>query len=286
MKLGARKGYDLTMSDPGILWITFNRPERKNGMTSTIKRELIETLAQAQMSNDVRVIVFTGSGDAFCAGDDLKGYATGLREDDGQVPLIPPGHDSGIGTYEGLRVISQALNTAIRNLDKITIAAMNGIAIQTGFSLALACDFRIAATSARMGSATLRFALLPDEGGPFLLVEHLGVARTMDFLMRRKIVTAEEALDMGLVSEVVPDAELMAAAGTLAREMAEGPQVAMRLLKRCVYNAASMSWEQSLDDIAAKTAIVDHHPDSREGVASFKERRSPSFNAWLAKTGA
>lgn len=286
MKLGARKGYELTLTDPGILWITFNRPERKNGMTSTIKRELIETLTQAQMSNDVRVIVFTGSGDAFCAGDDLKGYATGLRDDDGQVPLIPPGHDSGIGTYEGLRVISQALNTAVRQIDKITIAALNGIAIQTGFSLALACDFRIAASTARMGSATLRFALLPDEGGPFLLVQHLGLARTMDFLMRKKIVDADEALDMGLVNEVVAPGDLMAATGALAREMAEGPQVAMRLLKRCVYNAAEMSWEQSLDDIAAKTAIVDHHPDSREGVASFKERRAPAFNAWLSKSGS
>ncbi|MEC9345140.1 MAG: enoyl-CoA hydratase/isomerase family protein [Pseudomonadota bacterium] len=286
MKLGARKGYDLSMTEPGILWITFNRPESKNGMTSTIKRELIETLTQAQMDNGVRVIVFTGSGDSFSAGDDLKGYSTGLREDDGQVPLIPAGHDSGIGTYEGLRVISQALNTAVRNMDKITIAAMNGIAIQTGFSLALACDFRIAASTARMGSATLRFALLPDEGGPYLLMQHLGLARTMDFLMRKKIVTAAEAQEMGLVNEVVAPGELMSATEALAREMAEGPQVAMRLLKRCVYNAAEMNWAQSLDDIAAKTAIVDHHPDSREGVASFKERRTPSFNAWLSKTGS
>lgn len=284
MKTGSFKGFETTISDPGILWITFNRPGQKNGMSSAMKRELIETLTQAQMDDAVRVVVFTGSGDSFSAGDNLKGYATADREsDDGQVPLIPPGHDTGIGTYDGLRWISQQLNTTIRQLDKITIAAINGIAIQTGFSLALCCDFRIAATTARLGSGTLRFALLPDEGGQHLLVQHMGLAKTMDFLMRKRIVPAAEALELGLVGEVVAPEELRSAAEALAREMAEGPQVAMRLLKRTIYNAAEMTWPQALDDIAGKTAIVDHHPDAREGVASFKEKRRPSFNAWLAE---
>jgi 2-(1,2-epoxy-1,2-dihydrophenyl)acetyl-CoA isomerase len=119
------------------------------------------------------------------------------------VPPIPPGHDTALGTYNALRTISQQVNTAVRSLDKLTIAAINGVAIQTGFSLALACDFRIAAAGARMGSATLRFGLLPDEGGQYLLVQHLGFARALDFLMRKRIVTAEEALDLGLVTEVV-----------------------------------------------------------------------------------
>lgn len=281
MRMGAYKGFELSLSDPGILWVTLNRPERKNGMTSAMKRELIEALTHAQMDDSVRVIVFTGSGDSFSAGDDLKGYATGMREEAGDVPLIPAGHDTGIGTCDGLRWISQQLNTTIRQIDKITIAAINGIAIQTGFSLALSCDFRIAATTARMGSATLRFALLPDEGGQALLVQHLGLSRTMDFLMRKRIVTGAEAAEMGLVSSAVAPEDLKAEAEALAREMAEGPQVAMRLLKRSVYNAAEMTWPQALDDIAGKTAVVDHHPDAREGVASFKEKRRPAFNAWL-----
>jgi 2-(1,2-epoxy-1,2-dihydrophenyl)acetyl-CoA isomerase len=285
MKTGEFKGYETSISDPGILWIRFNRPEQKNGMTSAMKRDLIETLTEAQMSNDVRVIVFTGSGDSFSAGDNLKGYAELDRETEGQVPLIHPGHDSGIGTYAGLRTVSQALNTTIREMDKITIAAINGIAIQTGFSLALACDFRIASSIARMGSGTLRFALLPDEGGQYLLVQHLGLARTMDFLMRKRIVPAIEALELGLVNEVVSPADLISAADRLARDMASGPQVAMRLLKRSIYNAADMNWLQALDDIAGKTAVTDHHPDAREGVASFKEKRKPQFNAWLDDAG-
>ncbi|WP_416899244.1 MAG: enoyl-CoA hydratase/isomerase family protein [Minwuia sp.] len=286
MRTGTFKGYETWISDPGILWIRFNRPEQKNGMTAVVKRDLIETLTEAQMDNAVRVIVFTGSGDSFSAGDNLKGYARLDREsDDNQVKLIPGGHDTGIGTYSALRTVSQALNTRIREMDKITIAAINGVCIQTGFSLALSCDFRIASTEARLGSGTLRFALLPDEGGQYLLVQHMGLAKTMDFLMRKKIVPAAEAQELGLVGEVVAPDALMDATEALAREMAEGPQVAMRLLKRSVYNAAEMNWLQALDDIAGKTAVSDHHPDSREGIASFKEKRKPAFNKWLDEAG-
>ena len=281
METGSFRGFEVRLEDPGIAWITFNQPDRLNGMTSGVKRDLVETLTQAQMDNAVRVIVFTGSGRAFCAGDDLKAYSEGMQADPGLVPPIPPGHDNAIGTYDGLRMISQALNATVRSIDKLTIAALNGVAIQTGFTLALACDFRIAAESARLGSATLRFALLPDEGGQHLLVQHMGLAKTLDFVMRKRIVSAAEAHALGLVHEVVPDDQLAEAAGVLARELAEGPQVAMRLLKRSLYNAAELTFEQACDEIAAKTAVVDHHPDARDGVASFVEKRAPKFNAWL-----
>ncbi|MBI5947150.1 MAG: enoyl-CoA hydratase/isomerase family protein [Chloroflexi bacterium] len=280
MRTGSFRGFDVAMHDPGIAVITFNRPERLNGLNQPIKRDLIEALTQAQMDDDVRVVVFAGSGRAFCAGDDISGRP---MEGTGEalVPDIHPGHHNAIGTYEGLRVLSQPLNSAIRGLDKLTIAALNGVAIQTGLSLALACDFRIASTEARLGSATLRFGLLPDEGGQFLLVQLMGVAKTMDFLMRKRIVGAAEALDLGLVHEVVEPAELQGRAMALAKELAEGPQVSMRLLKRTLYNAAEMTWAHALDDIAGKTAISDHHPDAREGVRAFQEKRAPKFNAWL-----
>jgi 2-(1,2-epoxy-1,2-dihydrophenyl)acetyl-CoA isomerase len=175
------------------------------------------------------------------------------------------------------------LNLAIRNCDKISIAAINGVAIQTGMTMALACDFRVAAKSARLGSATLRFGLLPDEGGQYLCVQLMGVAKTMDFFINKRIVTAEEAEALGLVHEVVTDDELEERVMAMATDIAEGPQVAIRLLKRSVYNAADMTFEQSLDEIASKTAISDHHPDAREGAAAFREKRPPQFNAWLEK---
>ena len=277
MKTGSFRGFQVALADPGIAVVTFNRPERLNGTTSHVKRDLVETLLQAQMDDAVRVVVITGSGRAFSAGDDISGRAPDFGAD-GLVPDIPPGHTDAIGTYEGLRAISQPLNQAVRSLDKLTIAAINGVAIQTGLSLALACDFRIAATTARLGSATLRFGLLPDEGGQYLLVQILGVARAMDFLMRKRIVSAAEALDLGLVHEVAEPDALMARAMDLARELAEGPQVAMRLLKRSIYNAAELTFAQALDEIAAKTAVSDHHPDAAEGMKAFAEKRPPRFN--------
>ena len=281
MDTGQFTGFNVALREPGIAWIRFSTPERLNGMTATIKRDLVEAVTQAQMDNGVRVVVFTGSGRAFCAGDDLKGYGRVKVAGTPLVPEISHGHDSPLGTYNGLRTISQRLNTAVRGLDKLSIAAINGVAIQTGFSLALACDFRIAARGARMGSATLRFGLLPDEGGQYRLVQLLGVARTMEFLMKKRIVDADEALELGLVNDVVEPGDLEAATMDLATELANGPQVSMRLLKRSVYNAAEMNWEQSLDEIAAKTGISDHHPDAREGVRAFHEKRSAKFNDWL-----
>src|SRR5690349_21606701 len=158
MQTGAFRGFEVAMHDPGIAVITFNRPERINGLSQPIKRDLVETLTQAQMDDAVRVVVFTGQGRAFCAGDDISGRR-GSIEGDALVPDIPGGHADAIGTYEGLRLLSQPVNWAVRTLDKLTIAAMNGVAIQTGLSLALACDFRIASREARLGSATLRFGL-------------------------------------------------------------------------------------------------------------------------------
>jgi 2-(1,2-epoxy-1,2-dihydrophenyl)acetyl-CoA isomerase len=281
MREGNFRGFEVRLHDPGIALITMNQPERLNGTTQPMKRDLIETITQAQMDDRVRVVVITGSGRAFCAGDDMSGRPRPSEGVEALMPDIPGGHQNPIGTYEGLRWLSQPLNAAMRSLDKLTIAAINGIAIQTGFSLALSCDFRIAASSARMGSATLRFGLLPDEGGQFLVTQLIGVAKAMDFFMRNRILTATEALELGLVHEVVSPEELPERAMAMAVELANGPQVSMRLLKRSIYNAAEQTFAQALDDIAAKTAISDHHTDAREGVTAFREKRPAKFNAWL-----
>src|ERR1700687_4481108 len=116
------RGFDLALHEPGIALITFNQPERLNGMTQDMKRDLCEVLLQAQMDQAVRVVVFTGSGRAFSAGDDISGKprdGTGARA---PAPEGPGGHNNPIGTYEGLRMLSQSLNVAVRNLDKLSIA--------------------------------------------------------------------------------------------------------------------------------------------------------------------
>lgn len=285
MDTGTFRGFGVRVEDPGISVITFNQPDRLNGMTQPMKRDLIETLTQAQMDDAVRVVVFTGSGRAFSAGDDITGRPVPSEGAQRLTRDIPAGHRDPASTYEGLRWLSQPLNVVVRALDKLTIAAINGIAIQTGFSLALSCDFRIASSAARMGSGTLRFGLMPDEGGHFLLVQLLGVAGAMDFLMRNRIVGADDALALGLVHEVVAPEALDGRALELARELANGPQVAMRLLKRSIYNAAESGFAAALEDIAARTAITDHHPDALEGVVAFREKRAPKFNRWIEERG-
>ena len=262
----------------GVLLVTLTAPERLNALDQAMKRDLIELITRVQMDDAVRVLVFTGEGRAFCAGDHMGGYH---ESEPASVPKLGGGHSTPIGTANALRIYSQALNLAVRNLDKLTIAAINGPAIQTGLSLALCCDFRIGSTAARLGSATLRFALLPDEGGHWLLVQHLGLSGALDFLLRKRIVGAEDALALGLLNKVVAPDALLPAAMVLAQDLATGPQVAMRMLKRSVYNAAESGFAQALDDIAVRTAVTDHHPDARDGGRSFREKRAPKFNAWL-----
>jgi 2-(1,2-epoxy-1,2-dihydrophenyl)acetyl-CoA isomerase len=274
---GRFRGFEVSTSRSGVASIVLNQPDHLNGTTQALKRDLTEVLTQIQMDDAVRVVVITGSGRAFCAGDDMTGRPRDWGDAQAPAPDLPPGHQDPIGTYEALRTMSQGVNVALRSLDKLTIAAVNGLAIQTGLTLALACDFRIASSEARLGSATLRFGLLPDEGGHALVVQLIGLAKAIDFFMRSRIVTADEALELGLVNEVVAPDRLLARAHELAEELAAGPQVAMRMLKRSLYNAAESSLALAFDDIAARTAVTDHHPDAREGVTAFVEKRAPRF---------
>jgi len=275
MTQNSYSGFTVDLDDRGVAVVTFNRVDKLNAMTQAMKRDLIEWLTASQMNPDVRVVVFTGAGSAFIAGDDLAGYQT---DEPTSVSRIGPGHDSAIGTVNALQAYSQAVNLAIRNLNKITIAAINGAAIQTGLSLALSCDLRLASTSAKLGSATLRFALLPDEGGHWLLVQHLGLSRALDFLLNKKIVSASDALAMGLVNEVCAPEDLLTRAMEMAHDLSDGPQTAMALLKRATYVAAQSTWEVAMADIAARTAIADHHPDAKEGIRAFREKRPARFN--------
>jgi 2-(1,2-epoxy-1,2-dihydrophenyl)acetyl-CoA isomerase len=283
MDIGHYAGFSVSLDGPGIATVTFDQPDRLNGFTRGLKRDLIELLFQAQVDDAVRVVVFTGTGRAFSAGDDISTGTSGISDDATRVPPLPYGSPPApLRSYDSLRTTSQMLNRAVRHLDKLTIAAINGFAIQSGLSLALACDFRIASSDARLGSATLRMGYLPDEGGHWLLVQMLGVAGAMDFLMRKRIVDAAHALELGLVHEVVQPQDLAERARALAQELAEGPQVAVRLLKRAIYSADELTFEQACDDIASKTAISDHHPDAEEGVAAFRQKRTPRFNQWLS----
>ena len=275
---GTFQGFMVETFDPGIAVVTFTEPERLNAIGAGARRDLAEVIDLAQLDDRVRVLVFTGTGRGFMAGVNNKGTEP---EDPTLVPPIPQHDHVPVDLYSRLRLHAQELPRTVRRLDKFTIAAVNGFAIQLGLSLVLACDFAIAGRSAKLGSATLRMGWQPDEGGHWLLVEHLGVKRALDFLMHKRIVDADEAVRLGLINESVDDDRLMARTIEFAEELARGPQVAMRLLKRAVYNSASLTFDQAGDDIASKTAISDFHLDAREGAPAFFARQPANFNKWL-----
>lgn len=278
MIAGDYAGFNVTLDEDGVCVVTLNRPERMNGLRRAVKRDLTELATQIAYRREVKAVVLTG-GSQFCAGDDLS---PGAQDDwDGAVsqPVKPSHHDS-FGSYASLRAVSQGATRAWKRMDVLTVAAIDGFAIQSGLSLALACDFRIATPRAKLGSATLRMGYLPDEGGHHLLVQHLGVPGAKDFMFRKRIVDGAEALRLGLVNELVEPDELMPRALAFAAELAAGPQVAMRLLKHAIDAAPELTFEQACADIALRTGISDHHPDAKEGASAWaaKPRRTPRFN--------
>lgn len=275
---GDYAGFKVTLRDDGVCIVTLNRPERMNGMRRAVKRDLIELATQIAYRRDVKAVVLTG-GPNFCAGDDLT---PGAMDDwTGAVSQpVEPTHRDSYSTYASMRAISQSATRAWKTLDVLTIAAIDGYTIQSGLSLALACDFRIATPRAKLGSATLRMGYMPDGGGHYLLVQHLGVPGAKDFVFRKRIVDGAEALRLGLVNELVEPDELMDRALGFAAELAAGPQVAMRLLKHAIDAAPAMTFEQACADIALRTGISDHHLDAKEGASAWaaKPRRAPQFN--------
>ena len=275
MRLDGWTGLQLTRPEAGVLLITLDRPDRLNALSVGMKRDLIELLTQVQADDETRAVVLTGAGRAFCAGDYV--HPDYVAEGPTAVPAIEGGHRDAGSTYTALKMHSQALNRALRAVDKPTIAAINGPAVQSGLSLALACDLRFASTAARLGSGTLRFGLMPDEGGHYLLVQILGLAGALDFMLRARLVDATEAHQLGLVTELHEPDEVVAAAIAQAAEFAAGPQLALRMLKRSIYRAAESDFEAALDDIATRTAITDHHPDAAEGARAFREKRPPRY---------
>jgi 2-(1,2-epoxy-1,2-dihydrophenyl)acetyl-CoA isomerase len=277
---GDYQGFSVSVRPPGIALLTFTHPERLNAMSFGTRRDLVEVLGLAELDDDVRVVVLTGTGNGFVAGINND---PAVVEAPTLVPDRPDCRRVPINLYGQLVHYSHDSTRAIRRLNKLTIAAVNGYAIQLGLSIVLACDYAIAARSAKLGSATLRMGWQPDEGGHWLLVEHVGVKRALDFVMRKRIVSADEALELGLVNDVVEDDQVLLAALALATELAEGPQVAMRLLKRAVYNAARLSFDQAAEDLATKTAISDYHRDAIDGSFAFRHKQPPTFNKWLSE---
>lgn len=261
----------LAHEEDGVVVITLNRPQARNAMSGGMTAGLEQTLDYAERSADVRVIVLTGAGGAFCAGGDVKGMAA-------------RGSSDGPGPTLDERIHNQRLNqrnTAgrIYLMPKPVIASLPGPAAGAGMSLALSADLRIMADSAFITSAFARVGFSGDYGGTYFLSHLVGSGKAKEIYYLSDRLDAEECLRLGIANQVVPAAELESATLALARRLAEGPPVAYRYMKENI-NRAAMGAEvlECLDLEATHHVHTGLTEDHRDAARAFVEKRSPVFN--------
>src|ERR671930_1324298 len=219
----------------GVATLTLNRPERLNALGDTLREDLLDAITRTAADPDVRVLIVTGAGKAFCAGGDVKAMNE-AKEAGRERPLldkIAPSRDRTL--------------LAMRDAPQPIIAAVNGAAAGAGMNLALGCDIRLASTAAKFSQAFVKRGLHPDWGGTYFLPRAVGMARAAELIFTGDVVDAAEALRIGLVSQVLPPEELLPAAQTLARAIAAGPPIAIRLAKRGLYRNAESDLRTALE---------------------------------------
>jgi enoyl-CoA hydratase/carnithine racemase len=245
----------------GVATITLARPDAMNSLTAETKSRLREAVERARDDTAVRAVILTGSGRAFCAGQDLREHAANL--------------DEGLGLAGTLEEHYGPIVLALSRMPKPVVAAVQGVAAGAGFSLALACDLRIASEKASFATAFTRIGLAPDTGMSWTLQRLVGRAKALELLLLAEPVRAAEALELGLVTSVVPADELDAAA--LATRLAAGPTVAYGAVKTAVEHAAAtdlagaLVTEGDLQKACAETA------DHAEATKAFLRKEQPTF---------
>jgi 2-(1,2-epoxy-1,2-dihydrophenyl)acetyl-CoA isomerase len=252
--------------DKGVARITLNKPEKLNALSWGSWAEIEQAIAAADADDDAKVVLITGSGRGFCAGTDLT---TDAKESD--WPARPLGGRPGT-------MRSRYLGTAqVYHCRKPTIAAVNGASVGAGFSLAMACDIRIASEAARFSAIFVKRAIVADTGCTWFLPRLVGVENALKLMYTGQIIDAQEALRMGLVSEVVPADELQNRATALAREIADVPSVAIELMKRLTQESMTRGLDEQIELEQFLQGITSRTEDAAEGRNSFLERREPVF---------
>ena len=253
-----------TETNDHIATITLDRPEKLNAFGGTMREDLLAALQGADADRDCRVVIITGAGRAFCAGGDVE-YMSGLQK------------DGNTADFRKLLEAGRAVVTSIAEMAKPVIASINGVAAGAGCNLALACDYRIAADSAKLGETFVKIGIHPDWGGTWFLPRLVGPSRALEILITGRMVDAAEALSIGMVDRVVPAAELAEATMKLARSIAQGPPLAIAGIKRAL--AASRT-----NTLGAQVDLETQHQleafasrDAAEGMAAFFEKRPPKF---------
>ena len=248
--------------------VSLERPEAKNALTVEMRDQLVEAVRAARADADVRALLITGSGDAFCAGMDLSAstVAQAGRE----------GFDTR-ATAEALRIGVQAIIRELWELDKPTVAAVNGVAVGPGAHLALACDFVLVHHATRFLWSFHRWGLVVDAGGAYLLPRLVGLPRAKAMVTLGEGCTGAEAVDLGLAYRCVEPDVLDGEASKLATRLSAGPTRALGLSKRLLNASFETDLADALEREAAYQSLATTSSDLVEGMAAFKERRDPRF---------
>lgn len=251
--------------DDHVAWVTLHRPDARNAINDQMRDELFTVLADARANPDVRCLVLTGSGKGFCTGADLSG------------PRQAGGPTGPGATREVIRTRSQRLIRMLWDLEKPTIAAVNGVAAGLGAHLAFACDLVIVAAEARFIEVFARRGLMLDAAGAYLLPRLIGLQKAKELVFFADDLSAEEAVRIGLANKSVPATELEAATREWATRLASGPTFALGMSKRLLNRSQDVDLETALEEEAMAVSIVTQSEDVQEGITAFVERRQPVF---------
>jgi enoyl-CoA hydratase/carnithine racemase len=246
-----------------VATITLNRPERKNAFTLAMIDNWADGLRRAAADDQVRVVVVTGVGDAFCSGVDLTALSA-----------IEP------APLARKRMLTHGVHKVVRaaaDLDKPLLAAINGVAVGAGLDMALMCDLRFAARSARLSEGYIRVGLVPGDGGCYFLPRLVGPAKALELLLSGDFVDAPEALRIGMVNRVYDDEKLLGATYEFAAQLGRLSPVALQMIKRTVYQSARMDLATSLDLISSHMAIIQSTDDFAEAQSALSQQREPHF---------
>lgn len=278
-----------------IATITFNEPEVLNPMTPGMMGDTMRALDLAAQDRAVRVIIITGNGRGFSAGGDVRSLGDRQRSQptSGDQPAASGNPVAGAGGAGGdggadarkpgpfdrrawLRR-TQRMIQAIRAVEKPVIAAINGVAAGGGCDIALACDLRVMSDRARIGEIFAKIGLFPGTGGTWLLPRAVGVEKALELIWTGELISADEALRIGLVGRVVAHDDLMTETRALAARLADGPPLALSLAKAAVYRGLDQDLAAAMDYASTAEAITLTSDDHAEGITAFREKRPPTF---------
>jgi 2-(1,2-epoxy-1,2-dihydrophenyl)acetyl-CoA isomerase len=256
------------VGDDQIGRITLDRPDAKNALTIEMRDAIVDAVRSARDDTNVRALLITGAGDAFCAGMDLSASTVAKASE--------PGYETR-STSEALRVGVQAFIRELWELDKPTVAAVNGAAVGPGAHLALACDFVLVHDQTRFLWSFAKWGLVVDAGGAYLLPRLVGLPRAKAMVMLGEGATGQEAVELGLAYRCVPADELASAAEKVALRLAGGPTRSLGLSKRLLNESFETDLAHSLELEGAFQSLAATSSDLMEGMAAFRDRRDPDF---------